>query len=291
MPTFSRQLKSHLNPSSRRGGGGGGRCKTLPVALHESSAERVSPSPRHPQRRRRRRAPTNAGRGWGRGGEARSGAAAGRPPARPHPAAPAARAGGGRRQRRLLSRRRWWPDGLVQATAADAVQRNESNSITSFSSQEPAATATIRHESGFLPWRVAEPSLLPLAAPGLTPGPRRPRPLGGGPCAGSCAVHGKPKCLRDRCCLLCSVVAAAMRSPPRPSTSREGQPPAGRQMLQLFAVNYLSASRVGSSLERACLQSIPTWREEAAQPSKLIDLNRWSLSPAEMSFRLIVQAI
>lgn len=23
------------------------------------------------------------------------------------------------------SRRRWWPDGLVQATAADAVQRNE----------------------------------------------------------------------------------------------------------------------------------------------------------------------
>lgn len=34
-----------------------------------------------------------------------------------------------------------------------------SNSITSFSSQEPgAATATIRHESGFLPWRVAEPS-------------------------------------------------------------------------------------------------------------------------------------
>lgn len=38
-----------------------------------------------------------------------------------------------------------------------------SKSITSFSSQEPAvaaatATATTRHESGFLPWRVAEPS-------------------------------------------------------------------------------------------------------------------------------------
>ncbi|XP_053071173.1 translation initiation factor IF-2-like [Acinonyx jubatus] len=292
MPTFSRQLKSHLNPSSRRGRGGGGRCKTLPVALHESSAERVSPSPRHPQRRRRRRAPSSVSlkpplpaplsplgppptplgpfqTPWARGGcsvskrwprlgpgrrgserggggapgtvspatrrgrarrdagssrstagarrrhwqreprdrsitgshgarafsSLRAGASArhtssGRKgpapepprraagcvlaqrgascfcplppqPARPHPAAPAARAGGGRRQRRLLSRRRWWPDGLVQATAADAVQRNESNSITSFSSQEPAATATIRHESGFLPWRVAEPSPSP----------------------------------------------------------------------------------------------------------------------------------
>ncbi|XP_078293440.1 uncharacterized protein LOC144614309 [Panthera onca] len=255
MPTFSRQLKSHLNPSSRRGGGGG-RCKTLPVALHESSAERVSPSPRHPQRRRRRRAPSSVSlkpplpaplsplgppptplgpfqTPWARGGcsvskrwprlgpgrrgserggggapgtvspatrrgrarrdagssrstagarrrhwqreprdrsitgshgarafsslragasarhtssgrkgpapepprraagcaLAQRGASCSRPlppqPARPHPAAPAARAGGGRRQRRLLSRRRWWPDGLVQATAADAVQRNE----------------------------------------------------------------------------------------------------------------------------------------------------------------------
>ena len=53
MPTFSGQLRSHLHPSSRRGGGG--RCKTLPVALHEGGAERVSPSPRHPQPRRRRR--------------------------------------------------------------------------------------------------------------------------------------------------------------------------------------------------------------------------------------------
>lgn len=58
MPTFSGQLRSHLHPSSRRSGGGG-RCKTLPVALHEGSAERVSPSPRHPQRRRRRRAPSS----------------------------------------------------------------------------------------------------------------------------------------------------------------------------------------------------------------------------------------
>ncbi|KAM8785986.1 uncharacterized protein V5649_010766 isoform 1-T1 [Rhynchonycteris naso] len=48
MPTFSGQLGSHLNPSSRRPGGG--RCKILPVALHEGSAERVSPSPRHPRR-------------------------------------------------------------------------------------------------------------------------------------------------------------------------------------------------------------------------------------------------
>lgn len=47
MPTFSRRLRSHLHPSSRRGGGRR-RCKTLPVALHEGSAERVSPSPRHP---------------------------------------------------------------------------------------------------------------------------------------------------------------------------------------------------------------------------------------------------
>lgn len=37
----------------------GGRCKTLPVALHEGSAERVSPSPRHPRHRRRRRAPSS----------------------------------------------------------------------------------------------------------------------------------------------------------------------------------------------------------------------------------------
>ncbi|XP_059233765.1 serine/arginine repetitive matrix protein 1-like [Mustela nigripes] len=59
MPTFSGQLRNHLNPSSRRGGGGGGRCKALPVALHEGSAERVSPSPRHPQRRRRRQAPSS----------------------------------------------------------------------------------------------------------------------------------------------------------------------------------------------------------------------------------------
>lgn len=58
MPTFSGQLRNH-NPSSRRGGGGGGRCKALPVALHEGSAERVSPSPRHPQRRRRRQAPSS----------------------------------------------------------------------------------------------------------------------------------------------------------------------------------------------------------------------------------------
>lgn len=79
--------------------------------------------------------------------------------------------------------------------------------------------------------------------------------------------------------------------PPPSPFDEQGGPAASGQMLQLFALNYLSASRVGSSLERACLQSIPTWREEAAQPSKLIDLNRWSLSPAEMSFRLIVQAI
>lgn len=45
------------HPSSPRGGGG--RCKALPVALHEGSAERVSPSPRHPRRRRRRRAPSS----------------------------------------------------------------------------------------------------------------------------------------------------------------------------------------------------------------------------------------
>ncbi|XP_045652700.1 basic salivary proline-rich protein 2-like [Ursus americanus] len=44
-------------PSSRRRGGG--RCKTLPVALHEGCAELVSPSPRHPQGRRRRQAPSS----------------------------------------------------------------------------------------------------------------------------------------------------------------------------------------------------------------------------------------
>lgn len=52
MPTFSGQLRSHLNHCSRRGGG---RCKTLPAALHEGNAERASPSPPHPRRRRRRR--------------------------------------------------------------------------------------------------------------------------------------------------------------------------------------------------------------------------------------------
>lgn len=90
----------------------------------------------------------------------------------------------------------------------------------------------------------------------------------------------------------CAVSLRLPCGPPPPSPfDEQGGPAASGQMLQLFALNYLSASRVGSSLERACLQSIPTWREEAAQPSKLIDLNRWSLSPAEMSFRLIVQAI
>ncbi|KAM7111577.1 uncharacterized protein WM277_022098 isoform 2-T4 [Molossus nigricans] len=56
MPTFSGQLRSHPNPSSRRPGGG--HCNTLPVALHEGSVERVSPSPRHPRRRRRGQAPS-----------------------------------------------------------------------------------------------------------------------------------------------------------------------------------------------------------------------------------------
>ncbi|XP_047410261.1 collagen alpha-1(I) chain-like [Sciurus carolinensis] len=43
-------------PSSRRGGG---RCKALPVTLHEGRAERESPCPRHPRRRCRRRAPSS----------------------------------------------------------------------------------------------------------------------------------------------------------------------------------------------------------------------------------------
>lgn len=57
MPTFSGQLRSYLDPSSRRPGGG--RSQTLPVAPHEGSAERVSPSPRRPRHRRRRRAPSS----------------------------------------------------------------------------------------------------------------------------------------------------------------------------------------------------------------------------------------
>lgn len=47
MPTFSGLLRGHLKPSSRRSGGS--CCKTFPVALHESSAKRVSPSLFHPR--------------------------------------------------------------------------------------------------------------------------------------------------------------------------------------------------------------------------------------------------
>ncbi|XP_032466782.1 uncharacterized protein FLJ37310-like [Phocoena sinus] len=73
MPTFSGQLRSHLPPSSRRGGGG--RCKTLPVALHEGGgAERCGsnlPSrPRRPRRPRSALPPTPCGpfqTPWARG--------------------------------------------------------------------------------------------------------------------------------------------------------------------------------------------------------------------------------
>ncbi|KAM5312608.1 uncharacterized protein AAES06_022113 [Glossophaga mutica] len=53
MPTFSRLLRGHFKPSSCRSGSS--CCKTLPVALHEGSAKRVSPSPYHPQLRCRGR--------------------------------------------------------------------------------------------------------------------------------------------------------------------------------------------------------------------------------------------
>ncbi|KAM9049827.1 uncharacterized protein AAG666_003105 [Megaptera novaeangliae] len=77
-------------------------------------------------------------------------------PARPHPAAPAARAGGGRRQRRrLLSRRRWWPEGLLQRLQPTPFKGTRA---TASRVSVPRSPPPPRHESGFLPRRVEAPS-------------------------------------------------------------------------------------------------------------------------------------
>ncbi|XP_060143829.1 uncharacterized protein [Globicephala melas] len=75
-------------------------------------------------------------------------------PVRPHPAAPAVRAGGGRRRRRrLLSRRRWWPEGLLQRLQPTPFKGTRASRVS-----VPRSPPPPRHESGFLPRRVEEPS-------------------------------------------------------------------------------------------------------------------------------------
>nr|XP_044636071.1 serine/arginine-rich splicing factor SR45-like [Equus asinus] len=158
-------------------------------------------------------------------------------PARPHPAAPAARAGGGGRRRRLLSRRRWWPDGLVQRLQPTPFKGTRAAASRVAVPRSPPSPPPPRHESGFLPRHVAE-SCSPSPHLGLAPGPRRPTHSQGCPSPGKLRGPRKAGGPHDRCCLLCGVVVAAMRSP-RPSTGRGD--PAG-QMLQLFAVNCPSFS-------------------------------------------------
>ena len=78
-PPSPNYLRGHLKPSSRRSPGG--RCKTLPVALQEGSAKRVSPSPRHPWL-------SCHGRGAQRLSVAQTSPLAPAVPARPSPRAP-----------------------------------------------------------------------------------------------------------------------------------------------------------------------------------------------------------
>lgn len=69
------------------------------------------------------------------------------------------RAGGGRRRRRLLSRRRWWPDGLVQRLQPTPFKGTRATaSRVSVPRSPPPPPPLPRHESGFLPRRVAETS-------------------------------------------------------------------------------------------------------------------------------------
>ncbi|XP_045422953.1 translation initiation factor IF-2-like [Lemur catta] len=166
------------------------------------------------------------------------------------------RAGGGRRRRRrLLSWRRWWPDGLVQRLQPTPFKGTRA---TASRVSIPRSPLPPRHESGFLPQRVMEPS-----SPCRTwarPRPAPPSPPRGMPQRRELRVPPKAGALGDRWCLLCSAVVAAMWSSPF-----DGQAEAAGQMLQLFAVNCLNSSQRGSSLKRdRCNLSFPGGKQASS---------------------------
>ncbi|XP_053419292.1 uncharacterized protein LOC128566450 [Nycticebus coucang] len=262
MPTFSGQLRSHLSPllPPRR------RRRPLQSPPGRSARKQRElkpplpaplgppPTPLRPFQTPWARGDCSVKKRWPRLGPGRRGCergGGGAPAGSTSPRCSRGRAEGGRRRRRrLLSWRRWWPDGLVQrlqptpfkgtrATASRVLIRDE------LKGARHRRYCCRRHDMSQAFFLSAWRSHIPLTSPGFAPGPPSPRPLrdvlvpgaaastedqwllaiNGGFCVGQCGCH---------------VVLSPF----------DGQGEAAGHMLQLFTVNCLNSSWIGSSLRR-----------------------------------------